>query len=95
LPKKLILGVPKDDLKVDFEAKKSIIVNKKPHWLPSFKGRASKLDFPALRKNNFAACFTEKQIFGPKRNLKSIFEAEKLIKSRFWTQKILKVERLI
>jgi len=33
-------------------------------WLPNFKGRACKLDFPALHKSNFAVYFTERQILG-------------------------------
>jgi len=47
---------------------------KKMLWLPNFKGRACKLDFPALHESNFAAYFTGCQILGP---VKSIFESEK------------------
>jgi len=50
---------------------------KKALRLPNFKGRACKLNFPALHESNFAAYFTGCQHFGP----------EKSIKSRFWTQK--------
>jgi len=67
-----------------FEAKKSI---KKALRLPNFKGRACKLDFPALHASIFAAYFTGWQLFEP----------EKSIKSRFWTQKSIlsrKVEKV-
>jgi len=49
------------------EAKNSM---KKTLWLPNFKGRACKLDFPALHKSNFAAYFTGCQLFGPENTVK-------------------------
>jgi len=52
------------------EAKKSI---KKALWLPNFKGRACKLDFPALHESNFAAYFTGCQPFGPEKSVKVDF----------------------
>jgi len=64
------------------EAKKSIKVNKKALRLPNFKGRACKLDFPALHESNFAAFFTGCQLFGPEKSVK----VEKVdFKYRFFT----------
>jgi len=56
---------------------------KKALWLPNFKGRACKLDFPALNESNLLPTLQGASFFGPKSRLKSIFEAEKSIKSRF------------
>jgi len=52
---KSIFSAWKADKKSIFEAKKSILVDKKALWLPNFKGRAWKFDFPALHESNFAA----------------------------------------
>jgi len=41
--------------------------------LPNFKGRACKLDFPALHESNFAAYFTGCQLFGPEKSVKVDF----------------------
>jgi len=63
------------------------------HRLPYFKGRACKLDFPALHESNFAAYFTGCQLFGPE---KSIFEAKKSIKKSILDPKfVLKLKKSI
>jgi len=49
-------------------AKNSIYVDKETLWLPNFKGRACKLDFPALHESKFAAYFTGCQICGPEKS---------------------------
>jgi len=36
-------------------------------WLPNFKRCACNLDFFAIHKSNFAAYFTEQQIFGARK----------------------------
>jgi len=45
----------------------------KKDWLPNFKGRACKLDFPALHESNFAASFTGCQILGLEKSNKVDF----------------------
>jgi len=42
-------------------------------WLPNFKGRACKLDFPALHERNFSAYFTGCQIEEPEQSVKVDF----------------------
>jgi len=46
---------------------------KKTLLLPNFKGRACNLDFPAQHESNFAAYFTESQLFGPEKSAKIEF----------------------
>jgi len=72
--KKSILGVPKVDFKGDFFGLKSRLKSiKKAQRLPNFKGRACKLDFPALHESNFAAYFTGCQLLGPEKSVKVEF----------------------
>jgi len=44
--------------------------DKKTLLLHNFKGRACKLDFPALHESNFTAYITGCQLFGPEKSVK-------------------------
>jgi len=58
----------------NFEANMSL---KKAQRLPNFKGRACKLDFPALLESNFAAYLTGCQLFGPEKSVKVYLRGRK------------------
>jgi len=53
--------------------KKSIFEAKRRTRCLIFKGRACKLDFPALHVSNFAAKFTGCQFLGPEKSVKVVF----------------------
>jgi len=55
--------------------------------LPNFKGRACKLDFPALHESNFAAYFTGYQILGPEKSVKVDLRGRKVDKKSIFDPK--------
>jgi len=65
LSKKVHFGVPK--------------VDEKTLWLPNFKGRACKLDFPTIHESNLLPALQGGRYLSPKIRLNSIFGAEKSI----------------
>jgi len=101
---------PKKSIKSRFWRPKSRLKSiKKAQRLPNFKGRACKLDFPALHESNFGAYFTghqkvqkvdKKSILDPKVDFKDrFFDLNDLIRTHLkvlsvWKQHRTKIEKL-
>jgi len=92
LSKKLDFGGAKSQkstLQSVFEAKNLI---NETLWLPNFKGRACKLDFPALHESKFAAYFTGWLIVGPEKSVKVDFLCRRVDKKSVLDPKVEKVD---